>query len=214
MLNGIVFFILSVFFSFGAISLFSGGKAKIFLNKFMIRKLRKVQLQLEKQQKNIFNLKDIRVLSYFENYLEQLEWTIQKLRNHDFSEGYKSNEALMCYVNDCKRRSSAIDNVLKQKVISGHFDLKKLSGRSSGLFSENCYFCSAPMNKFFFKKAHIIVEGQVSRVHCCNVCSNSLNNQKKVNILHFSEKGVRHHWSKSFSYRPSTEYWLMNKSNT
>jgi hypothetical protein len=77
--------------------------------------------------------------------------------------------------------------------------------------AKGCYFCSRPFMKEYFKPASLKVDGIQLRVFGCQTCVTELRVNKKVKVLYFIEYGQPVHWALVESYRPSEQYWNLNR---
>jgi hypothetical protein len=76
---------------------------------------------------------------------------------------------------------------------------------------QGCYFCSRPYMKAYFKPASIRIDGIKLRVFGCHICVAELKSTKKVRVLYFLESGQPLHWALLPDYRPSEQFWNLNR---
>lgn len=77
--------------------------------------------------------------------------------------------------------------------------------------AKGCYFCSRPYMKAYFKPASIRVDGIRLRVFGCHICVAELKSSRKVRVLYFIEYGQPVHWGLVQDYRPTEQYWNLNR---
>lgn len=80
--------------------------------------------------------------------------------------------------------------------------------------ASGCYFCSRPYMKAYFKAASIRVDGIRLRVFGCHICVAELKSRRKIRVLYFIENGQPVHWNLVPDYRPSEQYWDMNRKHS
>jgi hypothetical protein len=74
-----------------------------------------------------------------------------------------------------------------------------------------CYFCSRPVLANRFSQVKVKIDGQVKEVMSCKICKEELESTKKVKVLYFMKDGHPVHWSQVPDYKPSEDFWNINK---
>ena len=156
-------------------------------------------------------IKDTRVLDYYEGTLKVLETLLMAVRRiPPFGSDPSGLESAFFLVRDCRERigrsqQAFQDSMRGRPVRLEAFGDKKPAGATG------CYFCSRPPIPSRFAQVKVKIDGQVKEVTSCKVCKDELETTKKVKVLYFMKDGNPIHWSEISDYKPSEDFWNINK---
>ncbi len=161
--------------------------------------------------------KDGRVLDYFEGTLRVLETLLAAVRKiPPFGSDPTGLDSAFFLVRDCRERvgraQQAFQDVIRGRTVNfGALHGLPPESRKKPLVMTGCYFCSRPVVANRFAQVKVKIDGQVKEVMSCKVCKDELETTKKVKVLYFMKEGHPVHWSLVADYKPSEDFWNINK---
>lgn len=165
-------------------------------------------------------IKDPKLLDYYESTLRLLETLLQAVRRiPPFGTDPSILDSAFFLVRDCRHRVGRTQQAFQDAVRGRPVQLEDLYGqgdlakqRSKTLpDASGCYFCSRPVIASRFAKVKVRIDDNVKEVVSCKVCKDELESTKKVKVLYFMKEGKPVHWSEVPDYFPSEDFWNINK---
>ena len=162
-------------------------------------------------------VKDPRVLDYFEGTLRVLETLLAAVRRiPPFGSDPTGLDSAFFLVRDCRERVGRAQQAFQDVIRGRTVNLEALHGapldKQRKTVTTGCYFCSRPVLANRFSQVKVKIDGQVKEVMSCKICKDELETTKKVKVLYFMKEGHPVHWSQVADYKPSEDYWNINKS--
>jgi hypothetical protein len=166
-------------------------------------------------------VKDPRVLDYYEGTLKVLETLLAAVRKiPPFGADPSGLDSAFFLVRDCRERLGRTQQAFQDAVRGRAVNLEALHGApvatkrgtsEKRAAMTGCYFCSRPVIVNRFSQVKVKIDGQVKEVMSCKVCKEELETTKKVKVLYFMKDGHPIHWSSIPDYKPSEDFWNINK---
>lgn len=168
---------------------------------------------LEPQARSV---NDARVLDYFESTLRVLETLLTAVRRiPPFGSDASALDSAFYLVRDCRERLGRAQQAFQDVMRGRSINIEALRGTPADnhkkALTAGCYFCSRPVLANRFSQVKVKIDGQVKEVMSCKVCKGELETTKKVKVLYFMKEGHPIHWSQVSDYKPSEDFWNINK---
>ncbi len=159
-------------------------------------------------------VKDPKVLDYYEGTLKVLETLLTAVRRiPPFGADVASLDSAFFLVRDCRERIGRAQQAFQDSVRGRQVKFEDLHGAPKPAATTGCYFCSRPVVQNRYSQVKVKIDGAVKEVLSCKVCKDELETTKKVKVLYFMKDGQPIHWSDVADYRPSEDFWNINKPN-
>lgn len=169
-------------------------------------------------EQDAYRSKDDKLLDYYESCLRILETLITAIsRIPAFGGEVSQLSSGFFLVKDCRQRLQRLGRSFNEESRGKSVDLDFLYGRSKkggGAAALGCYFCSRPHIASQFSQVRVKIDSDTREVLSCNVCRDELKFTKKVKVLFLMRDGKPVHWSEVPNYKPSEDYWNINKRNS
>lgn len=167
-------------------------------------------------------VKEPRVLDYFEGSLKVLETLLSAIRKiPPFGTDASGLDSAFFLVRDCRERVGRTQQAFQDVMRGRPVNYDALHGKGApakGFLGEKkkpvmtgCYFCSRPVIANRFSQVKVKIDDAVKEVMSCKVCKEELETTKKVKVLYFMKDGNPVHWSEAADYKPSEDFWSINK---
>ena len=196
------------------------GQTKTYRAKYiqLISQLDALALGAGQLEPEAVRSKDDKLLDYFESCLRILETLISAIsRIPAFGGEVSQLNSGFFLIKDCRLRLQRLGRSFVEESKGKKVDLDFLYGRSKkgqGAAALGCYFCSRPHIASQFSQVRVKIDDETREVLSCNVCRDELKFTKKVKVLFLMRDGKPVHWSEVPNYKPSEDYWNINKRNS
>lgn len=169
-------------------------------------------------EQTAYQSRDDKLLDYYESCLRILETLIAAISRIPAFGGETSQlNSGFFLIKDCQQRIQRLSRSFIDESKGKSIDLDFLYGRSkrgAGAAALGCYFCSRPHIASQFSQVRVKIDNDTREVLSCNVCRDELKFTKKVKVLFLMRDGKPVHWSEVPNYKPSEDYWNINKRNS
>lgn len=164
--------------------------------------------------------KDTRVLDYYEGTLKVLETLLTAVRRiPPFGSDPSGLDSAFFLVRDCRERVGRAQQAFQDAASGRPLRLDAAAEKSKGAKKADkqaralagCYFCSRPVIADRFAQVKVKIDGEIKEVTSCKICKDELESTKKVKVLYFMKEGHPVHWSEIGDYKPSEDFWNINK---
>ena len=159
-------------------------------------------------------LKDEKLIEYYEAGLRILETLLSVVcKLPPFDDNPDTLNSALFLAKDTHSRFLRTQEGFRDSKAGKKVRYDRLSNQSSNSDAviKGCYFCSRPYMADRFSNVRVKIEGQTKEVISCNVCKEELAHTKKVKVLYFLKDGKPIHWSDIADYKPSEDFWNINK---
>jgi len=179
----------------------------------LVAQLEGVTISINDLASDVPQVKDESLLDYYEGCLRLLETLLHAVkRMPPFGSDMASLNSALFLVRDCRERVERTEKAFQDALSGRGVKLDRLFGRSSSSpSSAGCYFCSRPMIPSRFSTVRVKIDAATKEVLSCAMCRDELQHSKKVKVLYFLKDGRPVHWAEVPSYRPTEDYWSINK---
>ena len=191
--------------------------ARVYRQKFLqsVMQLDTVTRGVNDLGANIRQIKDAKVLEYYEGTLRLLETLLGVIRKVEpFGTNPAALNSAMFLIRDLRERVGRLERAFKDVLSGRSTNLSMLYGTApaeGAPLVTGCYFCSRPVISERFSEVRVRLDGQVREVMGCKICRDELADSQKVKVLHFMQDGQPVHWSKVDDYKPNEDFWNINK---
>ena len=163
--------------------------------------------------------RDHLILDYYETLLQMMETLLAAVTKlPPFGTNPSTLNAAFYLVKDCRHRAGQLHQAFQDKFRGRKVQLNAPRPGKSGkptnpvaALTQGCYFCSRPLIRTQSAKVKVRIDQSIKEVMACSVCKEELAQTKKVKVLYFMKSGQPVHWSKVADYKPSEDYWNINK---
>jgi len=157
-------------------------------------------------------VQELRVLDYYESCLRILQTLLETVRKlAPFGQDPTSLNSAFFLARDCKTRVDRTRKAFMEALKGKSVDYASLYGQPKHAIETGCYFCSRPVVTSRFTRVKVRLDNAVKEVLSCNICKQELEETKKIKVLFFVKDGKQIHWSEMSDYKPSEDYWNLNK---
>jgi len=195
--------------------------AKAYRRRFiqLVAQLELVTTNVNQLGLQVHQVKEPRLLDYCEGTLRILETLLGAMRKiPPFGTDLGTLDAAVFLVKDCRQRVARITKAFaainrgEEPNLNELFMGEAQGQGKSGLKVTGCYFCSRPVIVERFAEVRVRLDGAAKDVISCKTCRDQLSTSRKVKVLHFIFQGKPLHWSQVPDYKPSEEFWGINKT--